>query len=101
MDTNDKKKAAQKLVKLLNLYHNKAATDGEKQAASDRILSLCKLYNLKIEGFIIKDLDKPLKQEQPNIQQYKPREDSNKYVIYNGKKYYNGVPKSVWMNKKP
>jgi len=94
MDTNRKQWAAGKLNKLLALYHNNATSPGEKIATGERIKEICEKYNLKIEGFIIKDLDKPIQKTPQELREGR-NPWANYYVIYKGKKYYGGVPKSV------
>ena len=97
MDQKTKQDGAFKLIKILNLYNNSAATLGEKENAKLKIEALCEKYHFRVEGNQIFDTDikEEPKQEQPKQEAYNPHV-SNRYVIYKGKKYYNGVPREVY-----
>jgi len=95
----DKAKIIKKLISVLKLRDN-PGTLGEKQAAERAIETICQDYNLKVDGKKIYDLDSKKSQ---NIEPPKPKpirlgKDPNcsHYVVYNGVKYYGGVPDYIY-----
>jgi hypothetical protein len=93
-----KQEAALKLIKMLNLYNNVGATDGEKQAAQNLIIELCSTYHFRIQGNMIIDEDverrnneqkfNELNQNKPPIPTEINPYQTNQYVIYKGVRYY-------------
>jgi len=95
----------QKLAKLLMLYQNAASTRGEKDVAIIKIKNLCEQHKLKIDGNTVIDLEAVKKVEtqktapiSPVVKQTILGDPSayNRYVYYNGQKYYGRVPKHIY-----
>jgi hypothetical protein len=104
---NEKQKAAQKIIKFLAILHNYASSPNEKASASSLIEKTCREFNLRIEGQKIIDIDieeankriqfEKLNQYKPPLEETVDPEQKNIYVLYKGKKYYGGVPRSVYI----
>lgn len=102
-----KQEKALKIIKMLAIISDPAASTGEIQNSRLLIEKLCRDYHLRIEGNKIIDTDIEFENKKKNMPHFPPIDEivnpykTNVYVEYRGKKYYkqpgqNAVPRSAY-----